>query len=136
MVPLLTRISNKLSSLRFRLVVMVAISMGVLLPATSAWGQSNFGGQSIGVPSSPQSIQFTVPAGTTVGSIGVMTEGSPNLDFADAGGDTCTATSYGSSTNCTVNVSFTPSVAGLRAGAVVFFSGSNNTGTELLSMPV
>lgn len=41
------------------------------------------------------------------------------------------ATTYASAATCTVEVTFTPQFAGLRKGAIVFFSGSSGTGTAL-----
>ena len=76
--------------------------------------------------SATQPVTFTMAAGTTVGSISVLTQGAPNLDFTQASGGTCTATTYSSDTNCTVEVSFAPRYAGLRMGAVVFKDGSGN----------
>ncbi len=67
-----------------------------------------------------------IASGTTVGSIGILTQGASGLDFADGGGSTCTAKTYSSATNCVVNVKFTPRVAGTRNGAVVFHDGSGN----------
>jgi hypothetical protein len=96
----------------------------------------NFGSQAIGTPSAAQTLNFSIDSGTTVGSIGVLTQGAANLDFANAEGSTCTAATYVSAAACTVNVTFTPGVAGLRMGAVVFFSEADNTGTVLANVPV
>ena len=96
----------------------------------------NFGSQAIGSTSAAQSLSFNVSAGTTVGSVAVLTLGSPNLDFANAAGTTCTATTYSSATTCMVNVTFKPVAAGSRGGAVVFFSGTNNTGTQMATVPI
>ena len=98
---------------------------------------TNFGSQPVGRTSTAQGVSFSIGAGTTVGSIAVMTAGSPNLDFANAGGSgSCTATTYSSATTCAIDVTFKPAFAGMRPGAVVFFSGLNNTGTVLASVPV
>ena len=96
----------------------------------------NFGSQAIGTPSAANGMTFSVSSGTSVGSIGVLTTGNANLDFANAAGSTCTARKYSAAMSCVVNVTFTPQAAGLRMGAVVFFSGSNNAGTVLGSVPV
>jgi len=65
-------------------------------------------------------------------------------DFADAGNDTCTSglavTGGGPGTTCIVNVKFSPSTPGLRAGAVVLSGGSalmsgNATGSALAVDP-
>jgi len=99
-------------------------------------GAVNFGSVAIGTPSAPQPVSVNILAGATVGSIGVFTQGSANLDFTAASGATCTPMTYSSATNCAVNVIFTPTAAGLREGAVVFFSGANNTGNLLGSVPI
>lgn len=71
--------------------------------------------------SAAQVYSFSVSSGTTVGSVGVLTEGASGLDFADAGGSTCAAQIYGATTVCSVNVSFTPLGSGVRMGAVVLY---------------
>jgi len=108
------------------------IDVGATPPGVFA-GQSsvNFGSQAIGSPSGAQTLNFSIGAGTTVGSIAVVTQGAPNLDFTNAAGTTCTATTYSSATSCVVKVTFTPKFAGMRMGAVLFFSEANNTGTVL-----
>ena len=120
------------------------ILAGLLLPAgtwaqvtyTGAAAKQNFGSQAIGTPSAATTFSFSVTAGTTVGSIAVVTQGAPNLDFTEAAGSTCAAQTYTSTATCTVNVAFKPRFAGLRMGAVVFFSEANNTGTVLGSSPI
>jgi len=94
----------------------------------------NFGSVNIGSSSNTMSLPFTIGASssTTVTSINILTEGATGLDFADAGGSTCTATTYSSSTNCVVNVKFTPLVSGLRRGAVVFLDGSTVLSTTYI----
>jgi sugar lactone lactonase YvrE len=117
---------------------------GLLLPGaaqaqvsyTGTAANQNFGSQAIGSTSAAKTFRFSIAAGTTVGSIGVVTQGAPNLDFANATGGTCTAMTYASASTCTVNVTFTPKFAGLRMGAVVFFSAVGNTGTVLGSVLV
>ena len=94
----------------------------------------NFGSQPIGSASAATTFSFSVAAGTTVGSIEVVTQGAPNLDFTRATGSACAAATYTSAATCTVNVTFTPKTAGARRGAVVFFSASGNAGTVLGSV--
>jgi sugar lactone lactonase YvrE len=78
-------------------------------------------------------LNFTI-TGETVGSIQVLTEGAPNLDFKQsASAGTCTAGVYTSATACTVNVTFAPTVPGERQGAVVFYDDSGNV---LSSLPI
>jgi streptogramin lyase len=69
---------------------------------------------------------FALSAGTTVGTISVVTQGATGLDFTNAGSGTCAATTYGSSASCTVNVTFTPAHPGPRYGAVEVLDGSGN----------
>ena len=83
----------------------------------------NFGSLPVGTTSLAQTLTFQVAANTPIGSIAVLTQGSPSLDFASAAGGTCTAKTYSSATTCTVNVTFSPKLAGSRSGAVVFSSG-------------
>ncbi|MGD0630867.1 MAG: Ig-like domain-containing protein [Terracidiphilus sp.] len=137
-------VSGKRSCLGVCLPLFLLTLAALLLPST-AWAQvsytgtaanQNFGSQAIGSPSAAKTLSFSVSAGTTVGSIAVVTKGAPNLDFANAAGSTCAAQDYSSATGCTVNVTFTPRFAGLREGAVVFFSETNNTGTVLGSVPI
>ncbi len=99
-------------------------------------GSVKFGSLATGSTSEAQALNFSILAGTTVGSIAVLTQGAPNQDFTEAPGSTCTATTYSSATNCAVNVIFTPKAAGLRMGAVVFFAGAGNTGAQLASVPI
>jgi hypothetical protein len=103
---------------------------------TGTAATQNFGSQAIGSASAARTFNFSVAAGTTVGSIGVVTQGAPNLDFTSATGGTCALQTYSSATTCTVNVTFKPIAAGLRMGAVVFFSAAGNTGTILGSVPI
>jgi sugar lactone lactonase YvrE len=135
--------SPKFSSLCSRISPLLLLTI-LLLPAIALAQVSytgtpvsvSFSSQAIGSPSAANTLNFSITAGTTVGSIGVLTQGAPNLDFANAAGSTCTAKTYSSAANCTVNVTFTPRYAGSRMGAVVFFSAANNTGTVLANVPV
>ncbi|MGB8259910.1 MAG: Ig-like domain repeat protein [Terracidiphilus sp.] len=67
---------------------------------------------------------FTGPA--TVGGVQVLTQGTPGLDFSNAGTGTCAATSYTAGMSCYVDVAFTPQFTGPRDGAVVLVDGSGN----------
>jgi hypothetical protein len=100
---------------------------------------------STGTAMSPFPVILTFAASGSLGSIHVLTQGTPNLDFTDAAtGDTCSAgTSYSSGATCVVNVIFTPQYAGPRYGAVVLEDASGNllasayvkgvgTGTQLI----
>jgi hypothetical protein len=81
-------------------------------------------------------LNFIITA-VGVGSIAYLTEGAPNLDFKQSStAGTCVARVYSISINCTVNVTFAPTVPGPRNGSVVFYSGANGTGTVLGSVLV
>lgn len=99
-------------------------------------GSVNMGSQAVRSTSASVSLPFTIGANTTVGSIAVLTNGIAGKDFAQATGSTCTAMTYNMTTNCMVNLSFTPLVTGLRRGAVVFYSGASKTSTVLATVPV
>ena len=100
-------------------------------------GFVSFGSQAINSTSAPQAVSVNILAGASVGSIAVFTMGYQNFDFALASpGGTCTTTSYSSPASCTVNVTFAPLAAGLRQGAVVFFSGAGNTGAIVGNVPI
>jgi len=107
-----------------RVCLLPVVLAGMMLPAAAqvsymgSAASQNFGSVAIGSPKAV-SLPFSVAAGTTVGSIGVLTQGAANLDFTNATATTCTA-----------------KAAGVRMGAVVFFSGAGNTGTQLASVPV
>ncbi len=77
-------------------------------------------------------LNYNVVATTTFGTINVVTQGAPNLDFMLSSGGTCTGTvSAGSS--CTVNVTFAPLAPGVRMGAVQI---NDNLGNLLVTTMV
>lgn len=124
---------------------LLSLFLGVLLASATAAAQvsftgtaasEDFGDQNILATRVARSFGFSVSAGTKIGSIAVLTTGLASLDFANAAGTTCTATTYSSTSTCSVSVTFTPQYAGPRIGAVVFFSKAGNTGTVLGSVPV
>jgi len=132
-------LSLVLSKLRPHAARLLAAFAVLLVPAaalaqvtyTGTAANQNFGSVAVGSTSAPQTFSFSVAAGTTIGSIGVMTQGVPNLDFASASGETCTAKTYTSAATCTLNVTFTATAPGTRPGGVVFFSATGSTGTVL-----
>lgn len=71
-----------------------------------------------------QTFSISVPSGTTLGSVSVLTLGAPNLDFSEvAGGTSCPNVTAGA---CTVEVQFQPTAAGRRQGSVVLSDASGN----------
>jgi len=79
--------------------------------------------------SATQTVTFNISAGTTVGSIAIVTTGIPDLDFNPKASDTsttlCKAQTYSSATTCTVNVTFAPLAPGTRNGAVELLDGNS-----------
>jgi DNA-binding beta-propeller fold protein YncE len=92
------------------------------------WTSVNFVSQAVGTTSTTVTMNFTIPASTTIGSVAVLTLGNKNMDFADAGGSTCTTGTYATMTNCVVTVNFKPQAPGLRRGAFVVY---DSTGSQL-----
>jgi large repetitive protein len=82
------------------LVVTTAHAQSVTVFATVSQGTTN-----------PQSITVTVP--NLGGTLIVVTQGNPGLDFTDAGNDICSGSS------CVVNVKFQPNSPGAHYGAIV-----------------
>ena len=79
-----------------------------------------FGHVQLGGASTSITIPFDVGMGVTLSSIGVYTSGAQNLDFTIANDSTCvTGSVYGQNTDCTIDVTFSPTAAGLRNGALV-----------------
>jgi sugar lactone lactonase YvrE len=80
----------------------------------------NFGNVNIGSPSSAMTLTFTISTSFTLGSVSVTTQGATALDFNDARTGSCTVgTTYNVGDSCTVNVTFTPTLAGTRYGATL-----------------
>jgi hypothetical protein len=94
---------------------------------TQATATQTVAGGTVGSASPASTITLTFTAGGTLQTIAVLTQGAPNLDFASSSGGTCaTGTAYTIGQTCTLNVTFTPTVAGMRYGAAVLQDGSGN----------
>jgi len=97
-------------------------------------GSAGFGVVNAGSSSVAQAYNFSINAGTAVGSIGVFGRGVSGLEYADAGGSTCVAQLYQSTTTCSVQVRFSPVGSGLRPGAIsIYDQGGNTLATTYLS---
>lgn len=90
-------------------------------------GTVNFGALPIGKPSATIPLTFTFDTGGTILSPQALTLGATGMDFAVVSGGTCTAGTYSAEQTCTVNVTFTPKLAGARNGAVVLLNSSGAT---------
>ena len=82
------------------------------------------GNQSPARCSSTLTFTYNVSGTSAFGTPQVVTQGTPQLDFKLASGSTCVGmVAVGT---CTVNVTFTPSAPGLRAGAIELEDSSGN----------
>jgi sugar lactone lactonase YvrE len=64
----------------------------------------------------------------------LLTEGVSGMDFVDAGGGTCAATTYDNGESCSINIDFKPEFAGSVRGAIsVVDAGGNNVAIAYLS---
>ena len=104
------------------------ITQSFLAASPSLQTSANFGSVNVAATSTAVAVTLNMPTAATLGSISVVTQGASGLDFAYVGGGTCTVgTNYDGGSNCTVTVSFTPSSAGSRYGAVSLLDGAGNT---------
>ena len=105
---------------------MAIVASSLAVAAAAAGAQTNFGMVKIGA-SATETVTVTIPAAATLGSIAVVTQGAPGLDFTNGGGGSCTAgTSYEAGQSCTVQVMFKPAYAGERYGAALLIDGSGD----------
>lgn len=106
----------------------------VAAPGIAPLGTTNVGTENVGSTSSVVPLTITFTQAETLGSVAVLTQGAPNLDFTDAGGGTCTiGTPYNVNATCAVNVIFSPKYSGVRYGAVMLSDNSGNViGTAYL----
>jgi large repetitive protein len=121
--------------------LLLPIAAGAQVTFNGVKGQQsvNFGSEAVGSRGATISLPFTIGSSvsTTVGSIGVLTTGLADEDFTQSTATTsCAATTYAAATDCVINVSFKPLAAGLRLGAVVFYSGASKTSAVLATVPV
>jgi len=85
-----------------------------------------FGAVSVGSSAQPLTYNFNIAAGTTLGSISIVSQGVSGRDFVDSGQSTCALQTYSSATVCGVSVLFQPLASGTRSGAVVLSGSSGN----------
>jgi hypothetical protein len=88
----------------------------------------------VGTALAAQPVSVYISTAGTAGTINVLTQGAPNLDFTMAPGGSCAVgTDYPLGVICTVDVIFNPKYPGARLGAIVLEDASNNIlGTALL----
>ena len=80
----------------------------------------------VGNASSTQTATVFLGSNFTLGSVAVLTQGVPNLDFQAAAGGSCTVgTPYTTGQTCTVSYTFQPVRPGTRYGAIVLYDNAN-----------
>jgi hypothetical protein len=118
----------------------------LLLPVVVSPASLDFGTQLVGATTAPQTVTLTNNNATALAitSIAVVATAPPAAatDFAIAPGGTCGA-SLASGASCTVNITFTPSVASAESAKLVFTDADPSspqfatlTGTGTNSAPV
>jgi hypothetical protein len=106
--------------------------------ALSARGQTIAAAQfpgttAVGQQSGTLLIPVNITQSAASGTIQVLTQGVPNLDFQATGSGTCGTGPYTANTLCKVAVTFTPKYPGLRSGAVVITAGNVVVGRTMLT---
>jgi streptogramin lyase len=102
------------------------LALNAVANAQTALVATNFGSVNV-LSTSSQTVTYTFSGAVTLGNVSVLTGGASGLDYANAGTGTClSGTNYISGNSCTVNVTFTPKLAGTRYGAVVLDDNSAN----------
>jgi hypothetical protein len=118
----------------------------LVLPVAVSPASLDFGTQLVGAPTTPQTVTLTNNNATALAitSIAIVATAPPAAatDFAIAPGGTCGA-SLPAGMSCTVNVTFTPSVASAESAKLVFTDADPSspqfatlTGTGTNSAPV
>jgi sugar lactone lactonase YvrE len=90
---------------------------------------ADFGAVNVGSVTPAQTFFFAFTASTTLNAktpFQTLTMGAAHLDFQNAGAGTCAAGGYAAGRACEVNVTFKPTLAGARAGAVVLDNSTGN----------
>ena len=114
-------------------IVCVMFPLLVVVPFAAAQGlepgaPADMGSFAVGRSSANVAFTFTPSASTTIAGITVYAESKRNADFVLTSGATqnCTGT-ITAGNSCTINLTFSPQVLGLRRGTVVLADGFGNT---------
>ncbi|MFP5277207.1 MAG: Ig-like domain repeat protein [Acidobacteriota bacterium] len=86
----------------------------------------NMGSYAVGTPAPTVTVTITFLNSATVGGFHVVTQGATGGDFSVASGGSCAAGSFTAQQTCTLNVGFTPKIAGLREGAITVTDTNGN----------
>ena len=118
--------NNHRSTFAGAFLALLLTSLVLALPVYAAPPASgpDFGTVPIG-QNTTQLQTLTFSGSGTVSTVAALTQGVAGLDFAASGG-TCTVGASSSVGTCTVNVTFKPTLSGVRKGAVVLLDASGN----------
>jgi sugar lactone lactonase YvrE len=104
----------------------ILLAAALCFAPLAAHAQASLGSVAIG-STAQSSVTLGFSSAATLGSISVVTQGAPALDFTNLGTGTCKAgASYAAGQTCTVAVSFKPACAGPRLGQILLEDASNN----------
>jgi Bacterial Ig-like domain (group 3)/NHL repeat len=113
------------------------LAVGILITSFStanSQSASIFPSMPVGGTAEVLPVTVSIQTAGTLGTIRVLTQGFPSLDFILTSSGTCTVGMNYSAGICAVSVSFVARYPGLRSGAVVLVDQSNNImGTQILS---
>jgi len=105
---------------------MASNAQGRVLKEMPAGG--NFGSVSVGTTSPEISLLFQFDTGGILGNVDVVTQGAENLDFINSGGLSCDPSfTFTAGETCATTVTLTPTVPGMRYGAVQLEDSSGYT---------
>ncbi|MBZ5705188.1 MAG: choice-of-anchor D domain-containing protein [Acidobacteriia bacterium] len=85
---------------------------------------------SVGKTSAPKTVTLTNSGSTSVGITNITTQGTLQQTDSDFSQTNTCGSSLGAGSSCTVNVSFTPTNPGSRAGDLVFFDSEIATSPQ------
>ena len=91
----------------------------------------NFGNLALGAAGETLTLTYNITASGTLNTPKVLALGASNPEFALASGSTCSG-AVTSGKTCVVKVTFTPTAAGLRRGAVQLNDAEGNIATTMI----
>src|SRR5882762_2445051 len=116
--------------------LLVAVCSALLASTFAADAQTAFifPAQAVGAAAQVLPVAVAIQTAGTLGTIRVLTQGEPNLDFAESTPGTCVVSDTYLSGTCTVNVSFTPKFPGASKGAILLLDqGGQTMAIQILS---
>lgn len=99
-------------------------------------GSADFGHVQLGSSGAVQTLKFQINGLSNVTAVGIYTQGTQNLDYTIAANSGTPCVVGSNDVACTVNVQFTPQVAGLRRGALVLSYTNDFLGEGNFTVPL